>query len=294
MIKNNLIEVEKDSTYTFTYWQESNNTVDIPSTAKISIYEPDGTAIATDQNMSIAADGICTYAQSFSGYDSDRNYWVKYVLDSGTPVVRFFDIYKYPFVNNVTESDLLSENKVIKEGVFDESGTAESGTVNTLVDSKLKNYEDDVFNGGVIEIYQNDDIIERKITDFASSTGTVTFSPNTTAITTEKYALRGSYQEDLDTAAEQVQLDFKAITKRAYLVIDHYQLKWLIIYKFFERFYSPLRKTDTDEYSIQYKNYADKYNTAFQSMNLTYDEDEDEEIGTDEENQKIGEIKFVR
>ncbi len=173
------------------------------------------------------------------------------------------------------------------------TGKAESGTTAALTDSDIIGNAD-TWNGGLIEIYQ-DTVQQRKITSFDNTLGKFTFAPALqTAVTTENYIVRKSYQEKIILAGIKVQKDFRALDKRAYLVIDQKALKWLIIYKFFEEYFGNLVKANDDEYDIQYKKYAKKYKNEFQSMSVVYDEDEDAEIDTDEEDIRVGEVRWNR
>lgn len=294
MITNDLIEIQKDSTYTFTYFKEDKNISVIPAVALISLLDTSGNAIITDQIMAIdGVTGECTYSWDSTNYDSDINYQVKYTIDSEN-IIRFFDIYLYPFQNDVTDSDLFLENNIIQNDVWEIVGKSTSGTVNTIVDTNIER-EDDFFNGGIIEIYQNKEIQIRKITDYVNSTNTITFSPNlVVAVATDQYTARQSYQDQITYAGNIVQLDYKKINKRAYLVIDHNQLKYLIIYKFFENFFRKLVKEIDDEFDIQYKYYAGKYSSEFQSLSLIYDENKDGVIDDGEVDTKVGQVKWYR
>jgi hypothetical protein len=219
---------------------------------------------------------------------------VIYKIDSLTPVVRFFDIYKYPFVIDVTDDDLIQENRSIKNGSWQIAGNSQSGNTVTLADGDTIG-NNDTWDGGLIEIFQDQNIETRKITGFNNTTGTFTFTPALQiAVTTNEYTVRKSFQDKINIAGIKVQKDFRALNKRAYLVIDHLQVKWLIIYKFFEDYFGNLVKEIDDEYDIQYKKYSDLYKNELQSISLVYDENEDAVIVEDEVDTKVGELKWLR
>ncbi len=295
MITEDFIEVRfQDAAHIFTYFKEVNNALSTITTAKISIFKPDNTVLIDNVDMSVTAN-IATYSWDASAADMDKNHYVKFTINSGNPIVRFFDIYKYPFVVDITDDDLIQENDSIKEGVWEVSGKSDSGSTTTLVDNKLKIEADDYWNGGKLEIIQSNETSERDISAFVQSTGTVTFTPALgVAVGTDEYAIRRSYQNKINYAGRQVQKDFKNIDKRAYLVIDVYQLKYLIIYKFFANYFKKLVKKRDDEYDLQYKHYSGLYSSEFQSMSLTYDENEDAEVTDDEHETKVGEIRWNR
>ena len=270
------IEIVKGSTYTFTHFEEEQNTLIVPSTAYITITDSEGNSILAQTAMTIAADGVCTYAWNSGTYAAGLDYIVKYELDSLPPVVRIFDIFLYVFVNNVTDDDLFAENDSIKDDSFNHSGTASGGTTATLIDSDL--YEaDDTYNGGLITMFIDNVPHEREITDYVKSTGTITFTPVVDVAISSgiNYSLRGSYQDGIDLAGTKVQLDFKKMAKRASLVIDSYTLIPLIVYKFFEMYFFKLVKEDGNEYDIKFQFYKDKYYNELGSIPLVYDSDGD-------------------
>lgn len=294
MVTENFIEIQKENTaYVFTYFSENKNGPVVPSVATIEILTQDGTTLLSSTSMTIdSTTGECTYSWDATGQSVNKNYQVKFTIDN-VAIVRFFDIYYYVFRNDVTEDDLFLENDLIKGDVWEEAGKSESGTITTIVDSNRQEV-DDYWNGGIVEIYQNSEILERKVVDFVNSTNTITFTPSLNVPAGEnEYIIRKSYFDKIAYAGNMVQLDFKNIEKRAYLVIDYYQLKYLIIYKFFENWFQNKRSKDGDDNDIQYKHYADKYSSLFESMNLNYDEDSDGIIDDDEEN-TTNQIKWNR
>ena len=295
MKTNDFIEVELDSTHTFSYFKEKNNKIVIPSTATISIIDTAANEIITDQSMTIdGATGVVTYAWDSEGYGVGKNYQVIYKIDSRLPVVRFFDIYKYPFVIDVTDDDLIDENSAIKKGGWQLSGKSQSGTTLTIVDGDAIG-NNDTWDGGLIEIFQDQNVETRKVSGFATGTGTFTFAPALqTAASTNEYIVRKSFQEKINIAGIKVQKDFKALNKRAYLVIDHLQVKWLIIYKFFQDYFGNLVKELDDEYDIQHEKYAKLYKNEFQSLSLVYDENADSIIDDNEVNKKVGAVRWLR
>lgn len=289
------LEVEVDSTFTFTYFKEENNQLIIPSAATIQILDASGNEKLAATVMTIAADGVVTYAWDSTGNAVGQNYQVIYRLDSRKPVVRFFDIYYYPFTNDITDTDLKEKNDVISDGIWEESGKAESGTTTTLIDSKLID-NDETWKGGLIEIYKNKESKDRKISSFDNTTGKITFNPalESTVEANDIYIARRSYQEKITQAGIKVQDDFRAMEKRAYLVIDHRVLKWLIIYRFFADYFGNLIKEENDEFDIQNKRYEGLYTNKLQSMSIVYDKNVDAIIDDGEDDTKVGEIRWLR
>jgi hypothetical protein len=192
----------------------------------------------------------------------------------GEKINRFFDIYYYPFINQVIDDDLYKEDKHLKAESWEVSGKATSGTTSTLVDENIQE-ADDYFNGGIIELYYDDRLEIRKITDYDSATRTITFSPVVgTAVNADLgYSARSSYQDLIDIAGIQVQERFQQMEKRAYLLIDHTQMNRCIIYKALALWYKDKRKELEDEYDLKFQYYTESLETYISTTIWKYDRD---------------------
>jgi hypothetical protein len=214
-----------------------------------------------------------------------RNYKAVMIID-GVTRVRLFDIVKYPFVNEVEQSDLESENKQgIELAGTTEEGTADSGTVNTLTDSTKIGADDPT--GGKLFVYPltaSGITTEHTVTGFTTGTGQIAFTPDRAAVTTETYQYRTSFDNDITRAGNIVQADLLKFEKRAYLIIDNTQINDLIIYKFFERLYALKRSnaTEDDTNNVKYIYYKELYQSTLDGLPLNYDLNEDGVIGEDE------------
>lgn len=295
MISQTLIEVRKDSTYTFTHFIEYRNAPIVPATAFIAITDSAGNSILASTAMVIdAITGVCTYEWDSTNNDVGENYLVTFKLSDQEPVLRIFDIMLYPFVNNVTDDDLFSEYKGLKDSNYEVSSKAQSGTVNTLVDIN-RSEKTDHWDGGIIQIFQDGNTLTRNITSYNLTSSTVGFSPDLEgAIATENYIMRQSYQEAITRAGNNVQLYFKKLEKRAYLVIDNYALKRLIIFEVLKQYFFDLIKSNEDEYSIKFNHYSEKYQAEIQSLKLVYDENKSGTVDDGEEDSTTGKVVLFR
>ena len=295
MKTQDLIEVRKGSTYTFTHFIEYQNEPIIPTTATIIITDSAGNSILASTAMTInATTGICTYAWDSTGYDVGVNYLVTYSLNDQEPVLRIFDIMLYPFVNNVTDDDLFSEYRGLKDNNYEVSSKSQSGTVNTLVDIN-RSEKTDHWDGGIIQVFQAGNTLKRDITSYDLTTSTVGFSPDLPeAITTESYIMRQSYQEAITRAGNNVQLYFKKLEKRAYLVMDNYALNRLIVFEVLKQYFFGLIKNSEDEYTIKFNHYSEKYQSEIQSLKLVYDENKSGTVDDGEEDSTTGKVVMFR
>lgn len=293
------IEIKEDSTYIFSFTKYENDIESNISTATISTKTPSGTEILSTTAMTISG-GTATYSLDTSASDSykiDRNFQAILTIDDNTHV-RLFDIVKYPFINEVTIIDLQKENRSALElAGFKKEGEAESGTVNTALDSSFIGSE--TYVGGEIEIYpiDNSEITQRfDITAFNDTTGQFSFAPDRdNAVTTNRFQVRRSFAEEIEQAGDIVQSDLWKRDQRAYLILDNTQVNRMITYKFFELLFAKRRTSlnDDDRDNVQYNYYRDLYNTEYNGLPLAYDQNENGSIEDSEQSTKDS-IRILR
>lgn len=295
------IEIRKDSQYTFTYEKIRSDLPQLITSATISIFDPKGNEMLAETDMSIAIN-VATYNQDFSvdptGFEFDlgQNYKVIYTID-GEVIAYLFDIVLYPFVNPVTDQDLITENEIVRRGVWEVKGQADSGSTTTILDTE-RTEANESWYGGVLEVLPLDDanqITKHQINDYDRPTNTLTFEPaRNVAITTENYVLRRSYKAQIDLAGEKVGEDLAKNAKRIALLLDSTQCKRLVIYKFFETYFQAKRQADGDSADLQFKYYSDKYAAELLSIKLDYDADEDGVIDEEEKAQSDFVVEVTR
>lgn len=284
------IEIAEDTSYTFTYTKTDSGAVPgTITTATLRILGPTGSVYQASTAMTIASPNA-TKAINFATdptdltYSRDRNYQVEYTID-GSVYREFFDLVRVPFSNRVVDQDLINENRLMLDGVAEQSGVASSGTTLTLVDLG-QSESDDHWNGGQITILPLTDtgvVIERLVTDYVKSTGTITFTPAATAVTTERYFIRRSYKAMTDAAADRVREDILSQGNPAYLLIDSTQVKRLIVLKTLESYFQQMRSAEGDKYDLQFKYYETEYKRQLAAIPLIIDIDDSGGIDSEEE-----------
>lgn len=212
-----------------------------------------------------------------------------------------FDVCLTVLYNVVREEDLFelapalrTERAYLVEGTADSSG----GSSSTLIDTALKRWPDDWFNGGVIEFLSGSDLGEvRTVTDFARSSGTVTFSPTISATPdTDSYRLRRSWKSLIDLAYEDVKWRVRDKGNRPALIIDAGELYLPICYHALELCYQAIA-TFKGESPVDGANwatareYAEKYDKAFGEIPFQYDSGED---GVPDAELSYGVVRSVR
>jgi hypothetical protein len=283
------IEIAEDATYIFSFTKTDFGAVpgDI-TTATLRILGPDGAEYKASTAMTIA-DPSATLSVNFASdptgktYSRARNYTVEYTID-GSVYKEFFDIVRTPFANRVVDQDLIDENHYLLDGQAEQTGIATSGNTVTLVDT-ARNEPDDYWNGGKIFIYplvDTGNVVERLITDWVKSTGTFTFTPAVTSITTEGYSVRRSYKTLTDNAANRVREDIGAQGHPAYLLIDFTSMKRLTVLKALEMYFQQMRSAKDDKYDLQFEHYKEEYLRQFNAIPLQMDIDDDGTISEEE------------
>ena len=274
------------SSYIFTYELIQNNLPVAISTATITIKDNTGSVVGVYDGVSMSiSSNVATYDADLSDLDISMNNVVEFVIN-GVYHTRLFDVVRYPFYNEVIDDDLFNENDRLRSDSSEATGKAESGNTTTLTDTD-RHEIDGFFNGGLIKIWTDAEIEASSHTITAWSSYTATFSPaRVTAVNSNTYySMRRSYQSQIDRAGEKVQQDLKKNKMRAYMVLDQYQLKDLIVYKFFETYYQQLRKAEEDEFDLQYNYYKEEYNSLLSGLPIIYDNDQD---GTPDEEKTTG------
>ena len=294
------LEIQKNTSYTFHFpndvfdtneWYKNSGV--LISSAKIEITNTMNGSILAETDMTVDTDMIdAYYTWDSTGQDVAENYQVKFKIN-GKYYNRFFDIYFYPFINTCTDTDLFMKDSALKANSYRVSGKADTGSLTYLSD--LNRLEDDgYFEGGLIEIYFDSEIETRKIKTYSKATGTFTFEPlvNSVAAGTG-YSARESYQDLIDEAGRETQAMFRSIDRRAYLLIDHSQMKQPIVYRALANYWRNKIKSESDEFYLKYMYYDKEFMRIFEGTIWRYDIDKDGALG-DREIDEISRIRWSR
>jgi len=280
----------------------SNNWPIIPTAAYITLYDPAGKEIqartaVTGINI---VNGEMTYSlTAVHTADTGLNYkalW-EYTYD-GTDYQeqQLFDVVLNKLAISITDDDLFSELESLKDANKQATGTADSSTSSTLVDTERKE-SNNAWRGGVIEITSGTGEGQRRnVTAFVQNTSTFTISPNweTDPDTTSKYFVVGSY-------SEKIAQSFKKIEKMLYdkglrhaLIIESSQIEIPLIYLTISNICLDLTREEGDKWNILFKEYDSLFKESFTNMKLEYDEDESGSIVGQESGQNVTEIRIGR
>ncbi len=279
-----------------TYIYENNRKV-IAASASITVYKPGGdTKLIDAQAMTVGGDGLLSYSLSAAHNDlSDENYKavLAYIYNSVTYYVTlFYDVVNSLLIQVITDEDLVSELPRLKEAGWRVHGSADSGSTTTIVDAELSRYGDDYFTGGLAHSIDRDEF--RQITDFVSSTGTVTTTAFTGAISTDKYILTRSFSREIQRAFEKIEDRIIRHGRRPHLILDPYDLREVHIYFSIAEVSRGMSREVEDFWWVMWKEYENKAESAFLGINFKYDSSMDGFLSGSEENSRVNVLRTFR
>ena len=286
-----------DGTGTFKTYVYENNLKIIPASGTITVYKPGGTEKLIDaQNMTVGGDGLLYYdltAVHNDDVNEDYRAVVSYVFGSITYTVTLFYDVVYSILRPViTDDDVIKELPQVEKLGYTVRGTADSGSATTIVDAGLKSYDDDFFSGG--EAYSLSKEESRIITDFVSTSGTITIEAFSSAIAAdEKYVLSRAFTREIQRAFEKIEERLKRRGKRVHLILDPYDLREVHILFAVAEICKGQIATE-GEGSLWWdlwKDYERQAERAFDGLSLKYDSSNDGYISNSEVGRRMSAIK---
>lgn len=297
------VEVLIDEAHVFTVdCYENDLPVALDATVtKVRVQKPGGTDLvaktATGVTVAAGRDGTIanriTYTLTAAKADTlEENYVLTwYAVRNGETEEHerrvLFDVVTSKLYQVVNEEDMFQFAPGLRnDRAYRTDGTADAsgGSTTTLVDERLKEFPDDWFNGGELDLINGADAGERReVTDFASSTGTVTFSPAISAAPDgDAYRVRRSWSSLIDLAFEAVKQRVRDRGNRPALIIDAGQLFRPVAFHAIELAYAAIgsmrgENPEGDESAnwAMSRHYAGEYDEAFKAISFLYDSSED-------------------
>lgn len=262
----------------------------IPTSANITIFQPGTTTeLVAQTTMTVGSDGLLSYSLTAENNETaDENYKavINYLVGSDT----FYTTFYYDVVNSkihivISDIDVVNEFPQFRNGGYRTNGQAESGSTTTIVDTKNLSGEmfpDDYFTGGTA--YSIDKNETKFITDFVSSTGTVTTEAFSSAISTDQYVLTRSYTNEIKRAFEKIEDLLNRSGRRPHLVIDSGDLREVhIMYAVAEVAKGMVTENEGSLWWDIWKDYDKRAFAIFNDISLKYDSSEDGVITEGEE-----------
>jgi len=273
----------------------------IPTSGKITLYTPSGGVLQAQANASVdATTGEMTYALTATHTaTADLNYkavW-EYVVSSVTYYqTQLFDIVKSILAIPITDDDLYNELESLRKTNFQQSATATAGAAGSITDTKRRE-ADDFWKGGTIEILSGTGIGQKRdITGFTLSTGVFTVTPNwgTNPDNTSVYLVVKSFSNKIQAAFDKICTMLYDKGKRHQLILESSQITVPLTYLTIHILALDFMDEERDKWDRIATIYGEKFEKAFNTMKLDYDEDESGAIDESETQKGAAEIRIGR
>lgn len=278
-----------------------NNRPQIPASGTVALYKPDGGVLQTATAVSVdGTSGEMTYALTAT-HTADKGLNFKavfaYVISGVTYYqTQLFDVVLSKLSIPITDDDLYNELETLRKGNYQDTQTATGGSASTLADTKRRE-ADNFWKGGTISILSGTGANQqRDITAFALSNGIFTISPNwgTSPDNTSKYLAIRSFTKKIESAFEAFSTMIYNKGKRHSLILESTQITRPLIYLTIHMIALDLMDEVDDKWDRLSITYKEKFDNAFNTMKLDYDEDESGAITGEEEQQGPSEVRIGR
>lgn len=279
-MKQQLVEDSATDQLELEVWD--HNVRVVPTAALISIIVGASTEVSL-ATATISATGVCTYvpgATVLADLAEDAVAEWKLTI-AGEPKYfrQMFDIVLRPLHPAVTDEDLISECAQLQEYKYMASGLAESGTSVSLTSILLKEYADNHFQGGTLEIVDGACAGEKqRISGNVSSTGTVTLdtSLSTTIDTTSRFVARRTYQREIDRAWEDVQAMIQSKGYRPALVMNSEDIRPVHLFWTLVKVCRNLSRSPEDIWWKRAETFDGEFQSRSGMLKFNYDSNEDD------------------
>ena len=289
-------EVLKDKTGTIRFTPYIDNRPAIASSATVILKRPDGSTLQASTAATVnATTGEITYSTTASHNDTlDQNFiaeWTYIVSGTTYYYTTLYDVVLHKLSITVVDQDLMDEQSDIMELNESYAGVVDSSTASTLVDDDLKNYDNDYWNNGKVEIFNTATGAKqvRTVTDFVSSTGTLTVTPNwgTNPDSTYSFIVRRGFAVKIEKAFGEMLDDVRRNGFRPALILESTDLHTPHVKKALAMICKDAMKESDDKWHELYKIYSQEYADAMSKINFQYDMDEGGNIdGTGEQDKE--------
>lgn len=291
----------EDKTGTLRLSVYDKNFITTPSSATVTLYDPSGNVLQSAAAATVGSNSEMTYALTTTHTATKglnfKAVW-SYVINGVTyQENQLFDVVLNILSIPITDDDLYAELDSLRKAAFQQVGTATSGTASTIVDTVNIKQEDDFWKGGTVEIIEGVGAGQvRSISGNAQSTGTISVSPNwaTTPDSTSVFRVVRSFYQKIFQAFKKIEQMLYDKGKRHELIIESSQIEVPLLYLTIHFIAVDLMDEEGDKWNLTQKLYWDKFNAAFNSLKLEYDEDESGTISGDEAQTGPGSLRISR
>lgn len=279
-----------------------NNRPQVPSSATITLYNPDGGTLQASATASVnSTTGEMTYSLTTT-HTATRGTNFKatwaYVI-SGTTYYQdqLFDVVRSILSIPIVDDDLYAELDTLRRANTQAEGTATAGASTTLTDTVRRKEADNYWKGGKIEILYGTGASQiRDITSFVQSTGVITVDPAfvTTPDTTSVYRVVKSFSARIQQAFKNLETMIYNKGQRHQLILESSQIEMPLTFLAIRDICMDLRDETDDKWDLLAKDYDKKFEMAFNNMHLEYDADDSGTIQGEEEQTTVSSLDISR
>jgi hypothetical protein len=279
-MKQQLVEDSATDKLEMEVWD--HNVQVVPTAALVSIFIDGNTEVSLATAI-ITSIGTCTYIPGATVLDDLSENCVaewKVTINSEYNYFRqMFDIVLHPLHPSITDEDLIAECAQLQEARYMESGLADSGSSTTLVSILLKEYQDNHFQGGTLEITDGACKGQKqRISGNTRSTGTITLETamGSALTSTSRFTARRSYQREIDRAWEDIEAMIQTRGYRPALIMNSEDLRPVHIDWALVKICKNLARSTDDVWWRRSEAYSEDYQAKLGMVNFVYDTDQDD------------------
>lgn len=259
-----------------------------PDSISISIYN-DGSLISGPSSVSEDSENKIKYTIPSDVADEiDEEYRASWtiVIDSKTFIFnQFFDVVRTKFENQINDDDLFKEFPFLKNIGYEKTGTPDSGTTLKLTDQELLSYDKNFFKGGFIEIISGTNQGEvREISDFDPPAIYWNSEMDSTIDSTSRYLLKRSFQNQINSAWEEIENYIKQLGNRPALICSPESFKRPHLFLSLEKICRGHAQSDQEIWWKMADHYYKLYESSISNVKYRYDSTEDGEPDRDKYN----------
>ncbi|MDD5391080.1 MAG: hypothetical protein PHD37_17215 [Gallionellaceae bacterium] len=279
-MKQQLVEDSTTDQLELEVWD--HNVQVVPTSALISIII-DGATDVSLAAATVTTAGTCTYipgATVLSELAEDAVAEWKLTIDGEPKYFRqMFDIVRRPLHPSVTDEDLIAECAQLQEYRYMATGLADTGSSTSLVSILLKEFQDNHFQGGTLEIVAGACVGEKqRISGSVTATGTISLdtSLSTTIDSTSRFVARRTFQREIDRAWDDVQAMIESKGYRPALIMNSEDLRPAHLYWSLIKICRNLSRSPDDIWWKRSEVFDSEFQARLGMLQFNYDSDEDD------------------
>jgi len=279
-VKQQLVEDSTTDQLELEVWD--HNVRVVPTAALVSIII-DGSTDVSLATATISANGTCSYIPGATILSELAENCVavwKLTINGEFKYFRdMFDVVLNPLYPAVTDEDLLSECAQLQDTRYMEAGAADSGSTVTLVSVLLKEYQDNHFQGGTLEITDGACKGQKqRISGNTRSTGTITVDTafGSALTSTSRFVAKRTFQREISRAWDDVMGMIQTKGYRPALIMNSEDLRPVHLVWTLVKVCRNLSKSPDDIWWMRAKFYEEDFMKKAGQLKFIYDSDQNQ------------------